>query len=830
MKTNRLVILVLIGMVSPTFAQLFSRDVNKILASKIGVVFNHIPLDSALSEFTAATGLRFIYESNHLRDLRVTLAVTDTPVEEILDRLLEQNNLTFIKEKDRLRIIAVYKYSGVRGTVTNARTGEPLEAVNVFLQGSGYGCSTDHKGGYEIRPVAGKKYNLIFQMLGYKPGRIAIDLRKTDLLVQNFRLEPNVLKIPGVTVEAPRAIKVDELSRYSIRSNQLSMTASQGQKDVFAAIQMMPGVVATSEMKSNLYIRGGNSDQNLLLLDGGIIYNPFHFSGILSAFDVDAIESVDFFAGGFPAEYGGRLSAVMDLQVRRGQDHYTGQLDLSPLSVKLLGEGPIGRRGNVLVSARKSYVSAIARTIGDRVEPDFSDGIAQLEFRPSAKERITLSGFYGQDQVRLQKTREAQDLQSENLSTALNYHRVFNHKVETLIRGTLGRFSTTFPAPLTEAAPQTNKLEDAALQASVSSTSSEHLNWKGGGQVRLLNIFYRSYDPIVTEYKIDQNILESAAFVQSEYHKNRWSMQNGIRFCIYSSGKDLSVEPRLGVQYALYNFLTLRAAYGLFSQSLVTIYNENDTYNPVDIWLPPEAGMKTAKAHHLILGCSYNTPNLIASVECYGKQYRRLTQYNRERLHVDDPFFVQGQGFSMGVDFSLQVLGDKYQLWSSYSLGKAEKSMPFKYPTPAIIDFAPRYDRRHSLNMAAQYQPISHLNLSLRFTLGSGLPFSFMNGAYERWSAWYIHKPSDYPSHPDWDQSAYLTAISSGLDAFRFPVYHRLDISMEYSKRFARFELKPYLQVLNLYDQKNVLYYDSMGQAHFSLPFLPLVGMTIKIF
>mgnify|MGYP000886283986 CR=1 FL=1 len=732
MKARRLAILLLIGMVSPTFAQLFSRDVNKILASKIGVVFNHIPLDSALSEFTKATGLRFIYESNQIRDLRVTLAATDTPVEEILDRLLEQNNLTFIKEKDRLRIMAAFKYSGVRGTVTNARTGEPLEAVNVFLQGSRYGCSTDHKGGYKILQVAGKKYSLIFQMLGYKPGRIAIDLRKTDLLVLNFRLEPNVLELTGMTVEAPRAIKADELSRYSIRSNQLAMTASQGQKDVFAAIQMMPGVVATSEMKSNLYIRGGNSDQNLLLLDGGIIYNPFHFSGILSAFDVDAIESVDFFAGGFPAEYGGRLSAVMDLKVRRGQDHYTGQLDLSPLSVKLLGEGPMGRRSNVLVSARKSYASAIARTIGDRVEPDFSDGIAQLEFRPSAKERITLSGFYGQDQVRLQKTRDSQDLQSENLSAALNYHRVFSHKLESILRGTFGRFSTTFPPPLTAAAPQTNKLGDAALHAWVSYNLSEDWEWKSGGEIRFLNIFYRSYDPIVTELKIDKDILESAAFVQGTYHKNRWSVQNGVRLDIYNSGKELSMEPRLGIQYALYHFLTLRAAYGLFSQNLVTIYNENDTYNPVDIWLPPEAGMKTAKAHHLILGCSYNTPKLIASVECYGKQYRQLTQYNRERLHEDDPFFIQGQGFSMGLDLSLQVLSENYQLWSSYSLGKAEKSLPFKYPAPATIDFAPRYDRRHSVNIAAQYKPISHLGLSLRFTLGSGLPFSFMSGAYER--------------------------------------------------------------------------------------------------
>lgn len=830
MKARCLVILLLVGSISPTFGQLRSNDVNKILATRVGVVFNNVPLDSAVSEFQKVTGLRFIYESNQLRDLRVTLAVTDTPVEEILDRLLGQNHLTFVKEKDRLRIIVAFKYSGVRGTVTNARTGEPLEAVNVFLEGSAHGCTTDHKGGYEILQVSGKKYTLIFQMLGYKPGRTAIDLRKTDKLPLNFRLEPNVLELQGVTVEAPRAIKADELSRYSIRSDQLAMTASQGQKDVFAAIQMLPGVVATSEMKSNLYIRGGNSDQNLLLLDGGIIYNPFHFSGILSAFDVDAIESVDFFAGGFPAEYGGRLSAVMNLQVRRGQDHCTGQVDLSPLSVKLLGEGPIGSQGNMLVSARKSYVSSIARTIGDRVEPDFSDGIAHLEFRPSAKERIALSGFYGRDQVRLQKIRNSQDLQSENLSTALNYHRVFSHKLESVVRGTFGRFTTTFPQPLAAQAPQTNQLEDAALQASVSCHSDENLSWKSGAQIHFLSIFYRSYDPIVTEYKIDQNILESAAFVQSEYHKNRWSMQNGIRLSVYNSGKDLSVEPRLGIQYALYNFLTLKAVYGLFSQNLVTIYNENDTYNPVDIWLPPEAGMKTAKAHHLILGCSYNTPNLIASVECYGKQYRHLTQYNRERLHEDDPFFIQGQGFSMGLDLSLQILSAKYQLWSSYSLGKAEKSLPFKYPTPATIDFAPRYDRRHSLNLAAQYQPISHLGLSLRFTLGSGLPFSFMTGAYERWSSWYIHMPSDYPSHPAWDPSASLTAIRSGQDAFRFSVYHRLDISMEYTKRFARLEFKPYLQVLNLYDQKNVLYYDAAGQAHFSLPFLPLVGMAIKFF
>lgn len=790
-------------------------------------------LDKVIADLAKTYNIAFIYRPKMLQKIRVNEQLGLVQLEKALQKLLYPRNLSYVFMPDgRVVIVSVVKkkYS-LTGRIIDNKTGKPLAGVNVYVKNTSSGSVSNKNGEYTIKNIPPGIHELVAKMMGYKEKLELIFYEEAEIAQRDVYLEEEALSMQEVQVVADKEkfLLKENISAYALKPRTFSMIPSHGEMDVFRTIQALPGVVMTTEYKSQLYIRGGNSDQNLVLLDGGIIYNPFHFSGILSAFDVNAIDDVTFFAGGFGAEYGGRLSSVLDIKTRKGAEKFSSRLRLSPISAKLMIEGPMWSWGNYLFSGRHSYTNSMAKKMGGTVEPDFYDGIGRIEVRPTWRDRVILSGFYGRDSVRTQKMLGLEKgIKSENLSSAFNYHRTFSKRFSTSLRATYGEFITTVPQALEEMEPLKNEMEDKFGDFKLEFEVNDGLSFKAGANYHEMRIKYQSADPIVPELKIDKRLYESAFFIQNHIKiKDKWIFETGIRANRYDKAKPFVVEPRFNVQYIKYNFLTFKGAYGRFSQNLVTIYNENDTYNPVDIWLPPDSDLPTATADHLILGCTYHTIDMIVSAEAYWKKYHHLTQYNRERLHLDDPFFVQGQGNAIGLDFSMQLIKEKWQLWMSYSLAKATKELPVQYPEPGAEKFAPRYDRRHNFNILFEYQLSQNLICSSRFNISSGLPFSFMTGGYYRWSTWVIDQTSDYITHHPYEQLYYLTAIKSKRDAFRFPVYHRLDVSLKYTGKIGNFKFKPYIQIINLYNQPNVLYYDMNGKPYKSLPILPMAGLEI---
>ncbi len=287
------------------------------------------------------------------------------------------------------------------------------------------------------------------------------------------------------------------------------------------------------------------------------------------------------------------------------------------------------------------------------------------------------------------------------------------------------------------------------------------------------------------------------------------------------------MEPRVSVRYRFSNALSVKGNYGRFSQNLVTVYNENDTYNPVDIWLSPTSSLEYATADHLILGMDYQSAAMNLTVETYLKQYYNLTHYNRERLSEDDPFFIQGEGLSYGLDMSFQYVSDWWQVLTTYSLGKATKTLPFQYPEPHTTTFSPRYDQRHSFNLNLSLTPNDKWEISTRFTLGSGLPFTFITGYYVRIPGQSFNPTSEYIAGENPGSGSYMVGLKSDINAFRYPTYHRLDLSVRYKFEWNRYQVEPYVSLLNVYDQNNVLYYNALGEPQWSLPFLPMIGVDM---
>lgn len=806
-------------------------DWDKFLSSKVNINFQKTTLERAFLMISQKTGITFTYDPGLVSGRRVDIRLRNVTIQDMLHRLLDPYGLTFVPKAGReLGIVSASRRSKIKGMVKDKQTGGPIPFANVFLEGTNLGSATDDKGYYEIKNVSPGRYSLKVQMIGFEGQSAIIHTEGREPLHLDFRLKPIALQMKEVVKVAAREKRIytPEISEFRFKAEQFSLIPAHGEKDVYRALQLIPGVIVTSEFKSQLYVRGGNSDQNLVLLDGGIVYNPFHFSGILSAFDVDAIDNIAFSAGGFRAEYGGRLSSIIDIKSRKGADKYTALANISPLSYKVLAEGPIGEAGNFLCTARRSYMSKAANIMGGSVQPEFYDGIGRLDLKPTEDTRISLSSFYGKDKVVLQKAEDDQVMENQNLSVALNYKRIFSEKFYGSIQSNYGEFISEIPSYFYLEQTKKNKLNDIGLGSKLEYLMNDDIQFQAGVNYHHTHVTYQSFDPILAKLMINKRLNELACFIQSQLHvRKRWLIECGLRIYKFDLEMPLTVKPRLSLRYDIYNFLAIKAASGRFSQNMVTIYNENDTYNPVDIWLPPESYMHPATADHFIIGVDYHTPSLVMSIEMYWKNYQHLTHYNRERLHPDEPFFIQGKGYALGLDGSMQWIIQNWQLWFSYSLARSIKELPLKYPQPGIYKFPPRYDRRHNMNLAIEYVPKRNLNCSLRFSLSSGMPFSYMIGAYERWSSWFFYKPSDYPAHHPFESPYYFTAIKGDLNVFRFPWYHRLDISIKYIFTKSSFKFKPYFQIINLYDHQNVLYYDEFGKPYFSMPFLPMLGLEV---
>jgi len=263
--------------------------------------------------------------------------------------------------------IAVGRTTGtINGFVRNADDGESLPYANVFLQDTDLGAMTNEKGYYVIHHIPPGSYTLVFSMIGFKKIEKKVTIAPGQQLTVDAALQINVIEMNEIvkTAARERFEREVEISTTSLNARQITSVPMLAEADLFRTLQLLPGVVSRSDFSSQLYVRGGSPDQNLVLLDGVTVYNPFHLGGVFSTFNVDAIKDVEFMTGGFPAEYGGRLSSVLKITNREGNSRrFAGKGNISLLSAKSTIEGPIPR-GSFLLSMtfrEKSILISIRR-------------------------------------------------------------------------------------------------------------------------------------------------------------------------------------------------------------------------------------------------------------------------------------------------------------------------------------------------------------------------------------------------------------------------------------------------------------------------------------
>lgn len=731
--------------------------------------------------------------------------------------------------------------STVRGFVYEKDNGEPVLFINVYLEKTQYAGSTDVNGYFSISKIPAGSYTLMITSVGFDTLRLPVTLAANELVTKKLYLVKKIVSLTEVEVSAEKeAAKSDvQLGVTKITPREIKQVpAIGGEPDLAQYIQILPGVIFTGDQGGQLYIRGGTPIQNKVLLDGMIVYNPFHSIGLFSVFDSDIIKSADIYSGGFGAQYADRVSSIMDVKTRDGnKKRFGGKFSASTFNSKLLLEGPVkkpadegGSSISYILDGKTSYLDKSSKVFYSYVDSagipyKFNDIYGKLVFNGENGSKFNVFGFHFDDKV--------------NYSGIASYNWKSNGAganfvllpsgSTTLIDGVFA-FSQ-YKITLREA--------DEKDRSSLINGFNMGLNFtyfyrkdeiKYGLEVLGFKTDFSFYNYVNRFLQQEDNSTEFGLYVRYKKVLGKLVIDPSFRVQYFASLSALSPEPRIGAKMNVSDKLRLKASAGLYAQNLVAAASDRDVVNLFYGFLsstedlPNEFQGKPVsnslqKARHLLAGFEYDLPhNFELNVEAYIKDFTQLININRDKIFATDNDFTFESGIGKGIDFVVKYDYKRIYFWAVYSLGYNKRN-------DGIREYEPIFDRRHNVNVVGSYTFGKKLDweLNARWNYGSGFPFTQTQGFYS-----YLNFQQglnvDYTT-----ANGDLGILYGDLDAGRLPYYHRFDISVK--KTFAlgkNSTLETNASVINVYDRKNIFYYDRVrGTRVDQLPILPSVGVSL---
>ncbi len=753
--------------------------------------------------------------------------------------------------------IAFSQEAMIRGFVYEENSGEPAILANVYLRGTNSGASTDVNGYFLISKINPGNYTLIVTYLGFDTIREAITLGEGEIVDRRFYLEESSVKLETVEVSADRIAQKTETrtSVVKITPKEIKQIPSiGGQADFAQYLQVVPGVIFTGDQGGQFYVRGGAPIQNEVLLDGMIIYNPFHSIGLFSVFETDVIRTADVYTGGYNADYGRRISAVMDITYKDGnKKNYSGAVGASTFGSRVLLEGPIVKQkapdkgsSSFILSMKNSYLSESSKIFYNYVDEDgipfdFLDLYGKISINGSNGSKISFFGFNFNDDVKNYKS--IADFGWNSYGGGTNFV-VIPGKSAVLIEGTLA---------YSQYKTQISSATLSPRESSISGFNAElDFSYFFGKDELTYGIAMEGYR---TEYlftnflggSIEQieNTTQLGIFVKYKGTYGKFIFEPGFRLQWYASLADISPEPRLALKYNVAERFRLKLAAGLYSQNFIAATSDRDVVNLFYGFLSgpdnlpktfdgEELNHKLQKSNHLIFGAEFDIGSFLnLNIEGYYKNFPQLTNINRFKLYdretappnavdVETKDFIIESGKSYGVDLALKYDYKNLYIWFVYSLGYVFREYENRFGE--MVTYTPAFDRRHNINAVVSYSAGSkkQWEFNARWNLGSGFPFTQVQGFYE-----HLILPDGINSNYT-VENGQLGVIYSDLFSGRLPYYHRLDLDVKYNLFFsATSKLVFDFSVINVYDRKNVFYVDLVtGEVVYQLPVLPSLGIT----
>jgi hypothetical protein len=740
----------------------------------------------------------------------------------------------------------------IRGFVYETATGEAVIFTNVYLYKTSMGAATDINGYFAITKIPAGQYELMVTYMGFDTLRIPITIKPNEFITKKLYLAKSAFELGEINISASRQDKKLETQTSIIKISpreidQIPMIG--GTPDLAQYLQVLPGVIFTGDQGGQLYIRGGPPVQNRVLLDGMTIYNPFHSIGLFSVFDVDLLKSVDVYTGGFNAEYGGRLSSIMDITTRDGnKKRFAGKIDLSTFGAKLLLEGPIFKQKNddspsasFAFSIKNSYLQQSSKIFYQYIDEDglpynYLDIYGKISVNAPNGSKINFYGFSFQDDVQYNILQDYNWIANGGGTNFV----VIPGKSSVLLEGNLAYSNYKVTLKEINRSPRSSSISEFCFGLHFTYFFAKNA-LKYGIEINGGNTVFDFFNSINRKIDYKLNSTNLTFYGKYKWTLGKFILEPGLRLEYYASLSELSLEPRFTAKYNISDYFRIKMAAGMYSQNLISTTYDQDVvnlfygfiYGPDN--LPSEfngkpVNSKLQKCDQVVLGFEWDlTKNLFLNIEGYYKYYPQLTTLNRNKLYDDNSAnkdkpdylkkdFVIEQGDAEGVDFSLKYNTKNLNIWAVYSLG-------FIHRTDGISHYVPPYDRRNTLNLTATYVFGKKLGweADARWTYGSGFPFTQTQGFYEKINMNNIG--TNYTT-----QNGDLGIMYASYDAGRLPYYSRLDLSLK--KKFnlgrtARLEIN--LSVTNVLNQQNIFYFDRISYTRVDqLPIMPSLGINFS--
>ena len=714
----------------------------------------------------------------------------------------------------------------IYGFVRIKESGEPVIGANIWIKGTHIGTTTNVKGYYVLPSLPPGNYQICLRFIGYKMQNIQKQIGAADDISVDFFLELDPIVLEAVVIEGEKEKGVNEIrpSRIVVQIPQIRRMAQVAEPDLFRAIQMLPGVATLSDFSAGLYVRGGSADQNLIMLDHIDVYNPNHMFGFFSTFNTDAIKSVELLKGGFPAKFGGRLSSVLNVVNKEGdRNKFHGTTRISLLSASTTLEGP-WKKGSWMISGRRTYLDLVGKIVDFDLPYYFYDGHFRFNYDIDKKNQASISFYTGNDNLNLSQDESSKirlDWGNKTFSaqwTHLFSSRLFAHFV---IAGS--RFKSDTKVEFDNIAfGLYNEITDLCFKGMMVYSPTTNHTVDFGFENKILE-FDLNYNVVGFKYLNPYSGKYYAVYLQDNIRLGALiTLQAGFRLNHYSAGKYTRLVPRLSIKRVLTDNSYFTLSYGRYSQYLNMVQQEGISF--ADMWFPVDESFKPGGADHYILGYSYDNQETISvNVEGYYKNYSNIAEYKIYR-GADEDFsnmnaaqnFYSGNGYAYGGDIFLRNNLWGFEGWLGYSLNWTRKQI-------ADYNFGktyfPTYDRRHTITAIQDYKLGKKWRLNLAFKYGSGQPYTEATARYA------VLNPNG---------TVYYLPLDGEKNSHRLPSYHRLDIGVFYNTRLFKLKTEFYLQVVNIYNHKNVWYrrwqtFENPAKIkdYNMIPLLPTAGFSI---
>ena len=671
-----------------------------------------------------------------------------------------------------------------------------------------------------------------------------------------------ITTLETVTITAEkRNTEVAQMSSITLSAKEIQQVPMLfGEKDVFKTLLLLPGVQSASEGTSGIYVRGGGPDQNLIILDEATIYNASHLLGFFSIFNGDAIKSVELIKGGFPARYGGRLSSVIDINMKDGnKEEYHCEGGIGLISSNVMVEGPIIKnKASFMVSGRTTYLDLLMAPIMKLVTDGMSAGYyffdlnAKFNFDLGKKDKLYLSSYFGRDKFHFTETenygfgeydRYKVGLFWQNATATARWNHLFTNKIFSNLSFVFSDYNmnTYMGYKFYEGVGNPNNetfnsrfssgIRDYTLKYDVSiNPNPTHRILVGAAvtaHIARPNAMTMNVDTLSMRQAEKEPGLEYAVYAEDEINiRNKFRINPGIRLVGFSVPHKtwFSPEPRLSMSYNILPNLAIKASYAMMSQSLILL-STSTIGLPTDLWVPVTDKIRPQRSQQVALGIHYDLkkPRLSFSIEGYYKKMDNILAYKEGSSYfmtlldnlMDETVtgfqgtwtdnVTSGRGWSYGVEFLVRKEVGKFTGWVGYTLSWTKQQFEeLNFGEP----FFARYDRRHDVSIVLMYSPTSRINLSLSWVFATGNAITLPTSIYTAEDLINYLGLTVPPSEYSWTY-VYTIENYGKKNDFRMKPFHHLDIGVQFIRPHKKnngqsiFEISIY----NLYNHHNPFFY-----------------------